>query len=439
MRNPIRNGILALAASSILAYGVGAQDSKPPGSAQPTPQVRPDMEGKLRAQEVRRLDTALFTLISVDFPGGTVGEYIETVKEAAKKAQIEVNVICPAEAREVQVSPIALRSVTLRTAMDSLCAAFAGNTQVMFDSTSVGKEPNEYPTFALRMSTSNRAPQYAPDASGKLRPVTGNVPFINVLGVRDLIEPPVGTAATASTRVTKETLLEAVNAAFSLQKDEAPPEILFHADTGLLIVRGTNQQNALASMVLERIRDDLKQRREQSALRSGSGAERARRLASVMARLDVAKAEYSEARETLQRLSKLREQGTVPEAELSKARLDVVRSEGKLKEIMADAEQVEAEANQKAGEPGATGPSPVLVRDVYDVSDIHVAPSDLGIVFKALAGEHGTVSDAESKKITVTAEEPNQKNIRLMLYLMRLGIMEGPKHPPIDKAKLVTP
>lgn len=442
MQNPIKHGLIALAVSAFLVHGTMAQGPQP-GKSQPVLQNPSRVIGKSPDQDEGRLQSTLYTLISVEFPGGTVTDYIEAVKKAAKKAGIDVNVICPSEAREVPVSSITLKSVTLDTAMNALCASFSGSSDYGFDVAGVGKEANESPTFALRIAVYGRNPHYQPGPGGKMMQVGGSDrSSIDVLAVRDLIEPPPGTPVNDSTRVTKDTLMQAVNAAFSLQQDAKPPEILFHAETGLLIVRGTTEQNNLAATVLNRIRDDLVQRRNQSAKGTDSAASRARRRAGMMARLDVYKAEYEEARTTLERNTKLSIEGTIPAEALSKSRLDVVRSEGKLKEALAEVEAAQAEARESGdGEPATTSSASgaVLVRDVYEVYDLHVAPTDMAKLFLAMAGPNGSVSDVqsatESKKITVTAEESKHDNIKLLLTLMRLSNTESAKFPAKGKAK----
>src|SRR5262252_5045056 len=76
----------------LLVGGAFGQEA-PPKPKGPTPQPTPALEAE-------------FTL-SVEFPGGTVGQYIDALKKAAGKNA--VNVVASRQAMEVPLAPVSLR------------------------------------------------------------------------------------------------------------------------------------------------------------------------------------------------------------------------------------------------------------------------------------------------------------------------------------------
>lgn len=432
MQNPIKHSVLACLMTSLLAHGVLAQAPSAPGGAGRSIPADP------AAPEFRRLESTLYTLISVDFEGGTVADYIATIKGAARRLNVDVNVICPAEARDVKVSSISLNSVSLNTAVEALCTAFASSSEYRFDVTVVGKGANEFPTFALRFLQERRQPQ-GPGATpaNQNGGARDDGTMIEVIAVRDVIEPPPGMPANDSTRTAKEVLLKALDAAVSLRQDAKAPDVLFHEETGLLIVRGTVEQNALATSVINRIRDDLQRRRAQILKLTDGAASRTRRVASMNARVEVARAEHEEAKASLDRAMKLRDQGTVPDELVSKLRLDVVRSAGKLTEATADLEQAQAEANDATvPEPGdgeaSSGGGRTLF--VYDVKDLQTPTEELVRLATLLAGPGAKVEvmkrDAGAREIIVQAEESRQKDVQLLFTTLRGGKPGGAAPAP---------
>ncbi|MBC7773052.1 MAG: hypothetical protein H7210_11190, partial [Pyrinomonadaceae bacterium] len=139
MQNPITSGILALALSSFVSVAaIGQQPGGAPGLP-PRPPV-PKSVG----------ETVPETLITVEFEGGKVKDYIEAVKVASKKAGLEVNVICPVNARDLELPSTSLKSVTVLTAMNAIGSALAGTSEYAFEAYKVGRAENESPTFTLQ-------------------------------------------------------------------------------------------------------------------------------------------------------------------------------------------------------------------------------------------------------------------------------------------------
>src|SRR5688500_8384466 len=103
MRNPIRTSTALLVLSGLLS---GA----PPAPAQQQPAAAPNVP------------KTSGPVVSIDFAGGTVNDFIGAVQKAAAPAA--VNVIRPAEAAAVPAPPISLRNVTVQTALEALRWAF---------------------------------------------------------------------------------------------------------------------------------------------------------------------------------------------------------------------------------------------------------------------------------------------------------------------------
>ena len=65
--------------------------------------------------------------VTVDFPGGTVGQYVQLLKQASGRNA--VNVVMSRAATEVQIGTISMREVSLYTALSAIQSAAGRDTQ----------------------------------------------------------------------------------------------------------------------------------------------------------------------------------------------------------------------------------------------------------------------------------------------------------------------
>lgn len=186
-------------------------------------------------------------LFSVEFPGGTVADYIEAVRKAAG----DVNVVILGNVRDIPMQPVRLAGVDAQSALQVL---------------------NETPRVQKGRGVEVRVSHEPPNSADEL-------PLFTVHSSLDVQESPrvqksmvFSVAEILNQDVKAEDLLTAVQTALELLGDDyEPAQIKFHEATGLIIARGHPNQMQDVYEVLDRLtgqaRDKLaaKQVREQRA------------------------------------------------------------------------------------------------------------------------------------------------------------------------------
>ncbi|HWB20721.1 MAG TPA: hypothetical protein VG711_10500, partial [Phycisphaerales bacterium] len=156
--------------------------------------------------------------INVSFNGGTISQYIDTVR----KSDPDANIVLLSKLDDVTLPPVKLLNVDVFTALKVLTwmPATSDDRPVSID---VGRENPEF---------TNQAPVFiiADHTKGPAAPPRERVV---VISLKDLINDS----------LSADDILTAMESSAKLAgKDSAQPEIRFHKETGLVIARGTNEQ-----------------------------------------------------------------------------------------------------------------------------------------------------------------------------------------------------
>jgi hypothetical protein len=272
---------LVLMVGMIGGAALGQEPPKPRGPVgQPTPAVESELT------------------LSVDFPGGTVGQYIDALKKAAGRNA--VNVVASRQAMEVPVAPISLRDISLYAALSAVQGA--GGREIRWDVRPLGLSPSKNAeAWALEMQPTGQVAQMGP--AQRSQPEGG----IRVFSLRDLTEPlpgdPPGVALTKS----PEIVLTAVRAALDLAGNQGgdPPEMKFHEDSGLLIVHGNNEQIGAVMQTLDQMKDDIRRRRDAAKLSMQPRVD----VDEVRSQMEKEKVHLNQAQRDLDRTSRALEMG----------------------------------------------------------------------------------------------------------------------------------
>jgi hypothetical protein len=185
--------------------------------------------------------------IAVDFAGGTVAEYLATLKER----EDDVNVVLDPEAAGIAMPPVSLKKVSVDTAIHLIqetAAAREGRVYIQ-----VVNQGGGNPAFVVSVQAPRAVPvAFPPRSPGPGQP--GAAPEgkqLHVSSLREIMDA----AAGDSSAVKAETVLTAIDAALGIQDPEQKdkPVVKFHADSCLLIVRGTQEQIHTVEQVLGEI------------------------------------------------------------------------------------------------------------------------------------------------------------------------------------------
>lgn len=284
-------------------------------------------------------------VISLEFPGGTMREYVAAVQRAAGKET--VNVLLPAEAADLPLPPISMKEVTARTALEALQWAFPVMGPSRVEITPIGAPEAGAPTFAIAY---RRDQTFVPGPGGTSVPMNA-AGGVEVFSIRELVDPAEGEAEA----IPVETLLTSIEAALSVGNLGTEPELRFHEESGLLILRGAPNHIMTVRSLLKAIREDAERRRSVAR-------ERARRSAEERfneKRLDIEIAlQEKEVQAAKDRLAFVREseiKGAVGAHEVREAALEAARQEARMRLLMLERERPTAGRSARGADAGDLG------------------------------------------------------------------------------------
>ncbi len=179
-------------------------------------------------------------LISLDFPGGTIGQYVAALRESSKGAPVNVRFV--GDADQLPMPRVRFDMVDLNTALD-LIESESRDGKVTVDRLGGGKEA--VPVYRIHYEL--RGPLAGPVATG--------VPL--VMSLNELLSARPGEAGAPSV----DTILTAIESAVTIDPRATKPSVKFHRESGLLIMQGEAAQLQAAAMVVDQLKDDVRRAR----------------------------------------------------------------------------------------------------------------------------------------------------------------------------------
>jgi type II secretory pathway component GspD/PulD (secretin) len=266
----------------------------------------------VEAMEIRARMPARPTGLSIEFPGGAVSDFIAAL---SKSSDQPVNVIVTdPQIASAQMGPVSLRGVTVETAVRVIPSAAAPRFghAVNWDVSRIDDEHGA-PVFRLRAVDADR-----PHG----RPIVTEV---------------VSLAGISAAGMDAKSALSAVDAALGLIDVEGqPPEIKYHPESGLLIIRGTPSQVSTVREVVNQMSGDSERRRTQELRRASAKITSEMQIRKLQIQHERAAAQLAAAEAEYKDFVQMREAGTVSPSQMRDAEL-------KLAEARANAELAEAE------------------------------------------------------------------------------------------------
>jgi hypothetical protein len=399
----------------------------PPGApAQPSPLTPPPSQPE-----------QVGPIISVNFAGGQLRDYVAAVREAAAKVGQGVNIIMPKEAETETVPAISLTSVSVDTALRALSFTFTDNSGPQVATRVISNTSDQTITFAMQYA--NRRPSLATPPGMMMQ---GSEPRTSrVYSLRSLIEPPEGLPPDPALIMPVEGVLSALRAAAELEtkanaeggtRADAPPEFLLHKDSQLLICRGTNSQQKLVESVLAELMNSLQPKRIRATETAKNAANAKLQEITMRAELEQAQTmvkrcedELSAAEIRAQRVNELVKGGQAPVTEVETARAQVMTAQSNVRSAQSNLRAAQERmdviaAQRKAGV--AVGPIPEIgdaVEITYEVKDIAALHKDLYKFCKqAIPGNWD-----EQGRYAQPKDQPNYGNEHWALAIWKSGTM----------------
>lgn len=336
LAGPLHAGLLGLVAAAALQAG------SRPAVAQPQPGGGGgELARKAEPQGPR---------VTLNFPGGTVLEYVKAIQKAAEPTVI--NAMVSADAAKLRVPAVEFKQVAVSSAIEALPMAAQNETAAaVLEVRAVGQAWDGSGIYSIS------ARQTVFGAPGQAMLTPGKAPeHVEVFSMRDLVEPPPGAPAGAG-GTTVETILMAVDTAIGLHSDGEKPQVKFHKDSGVLIVRGTQEQIRTVKDLLNTLREDTGQRwhgvqemMERARVQEKQAAEREHALRKAGVQLDMKRKEFGLAEEAFARANQMREAGQVSQDEFGKAQMELTHRRAEMEMAELEMERYANAARATAAE-----------------------------------------------------------------------------------------
>ncbi len=303
-----------------------------------------------------------FEPMNLEWPGGTLADYVERVLKATGSNPL--NVVVDPAVESWPVAPVTLRQVSPSAAIELLeWATQVPETHRFSVGLASRGRDNSAPVMVLR---AERLP------TGALQHMPAQV---QVLPIRPLIEP--GPGESSSMVYKSDVVLSALEAALQMaDQDGQPATVRFHPDSGLLLVKGDHGELNSAVRTVDLLSADLEERRRRFAAepskelsqRLSKIAEASRgdlelELVDLRAELTITQANVQQARveaqrieEELPRLKQLADRGMVSDSQIRDAEVALQRARLAVETAIAQESRVKQRLDilsQRAGGEGS--------------------------------------------------------------------------------------
>ena len=202
-----------------LALTAAAQDARP--------KAKPTVTNPNEIAAVQPLEApADVSVIDVEFPGGTFGEFIEYVQTVAKPRP---NIVVSPEISETKVAKLSLKRLTLHSAMKAAITASDDPNSVNWQ---IQSDQADGQVSVYRVTPDRRQGVFPRQPKNETLSRA-----LQVFPYRDWIGKP-------------ETVLSAIENAVQMLGEKDPPIISFHKESGLIFVSGTKAHSDLVKEVL---------------------------------------------------------------------------------------------------------------------------------------------------------------------------------------------
>ena len=225
--------VLATAATgsllALLAAAPQAQDVVP--QAQDESRIQQDLRRRSQVAEPQEPEFLRQNpVISIEFEGGSVQEYVAVLRRAAPN----VNIMLDSDAGDVDVPAFELRGVMLIDALKILEDLEPEDQSYELSLDHFASGPSEFYAPVFRVTAIKQRPPQPPLQT-------------SVWSVRQLL----------SNQIEAAHILGAIETALSLQEDLGAPEVRFHEETGLILARAHPEQIAVIAEVIHNLQSSV--------------------------------------------------------------------------------------------------------------------------------------------------------------------------------------
>jgi hypothetical protein len=273
----------------------------------------------------------------VDFPGGTVAQYIDALRKTSP--DLAVNIIASERASKQMLTAISLKDVSLAVAANAIQAGSASTTGAWVIEPIPRPDPRitlpnaVFDSYSVDYLTSRRG---FPDI------------FVEAFSLQKILrqagdgkeDPNAGKSA-----------LTAIETGLQLQNAdrENPPELKFHQESGMLFVRGEQADVHLVGQIISRMSDDAEYRRAVNERRAKQDKLTEVAVKEATIEVQLHQMEVAAAQRSLDMISAQVAKGLMSQNEVQQASLELGRAKFNLERAELNVERAKLQIPMETG------------------------------------------------------------------------------------------
>jgi hypothetical protein len=352
-----RNRWISAAAAALLAASAGMAQQQPGGAP----------------SHVRSSSDAEGPVISIDYKGGTLGDFVASLRNSTKEP---VNISLQGGADKIPVSALNVRNVSVETALQAALGPRINQQQMNADGTAAFIMFNEI------SGGGGGLPVYCVAVQGSMGPPrVPSADRVEVYSIQRLI--------TGDNKISPDVVLTAIDTGLALEPGAgaSKPQIKFHPDSGLILIRGEAADVRLAGDIVNRMVNDHEQHAKDAARRRAAEIDRTARMRRLEIEGRMAEADLAAAKARLDQLNKLADAGQVSGDERARAQADVMKAQAQLEIVRVEMQRLkdEADAGLAAGGDDQGGDGKADPRDAM-IAELQKQVTDLKAQLDKLKG-----------------------------------------------------
>ncbi len=262
-------------------------------------------------------------LINIDFQGGTMAEFVEAMRQTVQPG--DVNVILRGGADAIAVPAVRLRNVTIESAFDAICPREQASINMV--------QKMGAPIYVIEGRHTRSPFEQGPDAAPASHVIYdefgGKMPAVlRIYSVKEIVTGD----------VPLQGIMDAVKTALSVQGEEPQPELLFHEDSGVLIVRGTEGQHVVVNDLLKTLERDAERARGLAERESAMSLVTQDRIRGMKAEIEQTQLELDLKRAQMAEIEQAAQQGLISQNEMHEAETELKQTELRIRHMQAELE-----------------------------------------------------------------------------------------------------
>ncbi len=316
-------------AAAVLGMAAGAVAQNQPSG----PTIDLSVRDRIMQEQTRKQEEAAAArLLTVNFPGGTIGQYVEALRKASTGGS--ANIVVSDRSSKVPISSINLKGVDIGVAVSAIPAAYSGPRGAWHIELVL-------PAGSQYVGVDSTARTYSVDFE-TLSEFRRDDLKVESFSLGRLLNPTGSAKPEADPRV----VLTAIETGLHLliAEGDPQPDLKFHPDSSLLFVRGTGAEVDLVKSVISRMSEEAVRRMAITQRRTRAEQARNLQVKEATIRIQIKEMEFQAVTSELEAIKQQVQAGTASTTELARVQLEYNRAKMNIEMAKIEFERAQLES-----------------------------------------------------------------------------------------------